>query len=52
MAAVTIVEKDFSVYPLLHGPPRVGDTVAYKVEMINPESEEHFSSNLVHYRSR
>ncbi|CAB3999620.1 coilin-like [Paramuricea clavata] len=25
-------EKDFSVYPLLHGPPRIGDTVAYKVQ--------------------
>ena len=25
------MEKDFSIFPLLHGPPRVGDTIAYKV---------------------
>ena len=25
------VKKDFSVYSLLHGPPRVGDTVAFKM---------------------
>ena len=25
------MEKDFSIFPLLHGTPRVGDTIAYKV---------------------
>ena len=31
-ATVNTPEKDFSSYPFLHGPPRVGDIVAYKVQ--------------------
>ncbi|XP_028395284.1 coilin-like [Dendronephthya gigantea] len=30
-ATVNVSEKDFSSYPLLHGPPRVGDTIAFKM---------------------